>query len=134
MLGLVQSNVDLGLCVMITVNLAGFIQAAGLRIQHHQHLHVKMGPAQPGVADTVDTTRRETLARMGHDVRTPPSGILGMAEILEDTPLTPNQKDCVGGIPMPARACSRSSTMCWNTRCPTRAPTSTARPWTPTSC
>jgi CheY-like chemotaxis protein/signal transduction histidine kinase len=99
MLGLVQSNVDLGLSVMITVNLAGFIQAAGLRIQHHQHLHMKMEHRRSqSVADTVDTTRRETLARMGHDVRTPLSGILGMAEILEDTPLTPNQKDCVGGI------------------------------------
>ncbi|HCI12050.1 MAG TPA: hybrid sensor histidine kinase/response regulator, partial [Alcanivorax sp.] len=66
MLGLVQSNVDLGLCVMITVNLAGFIQAAGLRIQHHQHLHVKMEHRRSqSVADTVDTTRRETLARMG---------------------------------------------------------------------
>ena len=99
MLGLIQSNVDLGLCVMITVNLAGFIQAAGLRIQHHQHLHMKMERRRSqSVAETVDTTRRETLARMGHDVRTPLSGILGMAEILEDTPLTPNQKDCVGGI------------------------------------
>jgi len=99
MLGLIQSNVDLGLCLMITVNAAGFIQAGGLRIQHHQHLNLKMERRRSqSVADSVDTTRRETLSRMGHDVRTPLSGILGMAEILEDTPLTPNQKDCVGGI------------------------------------
>lgn len=37
--------------------------------------------------------RTETIARISHDIRTPMSGILGMAEILEDTPLTPKQHD-----------------------------------------
>ena len=43
-------------------------------------------------------TRSETLARLSHEIRTPMSGVLGMAEILRDTPLTPNQKECVRGI------------------------------------
>ncbi|KAF0809765.1 sensor histidine kinase/response regulator [Alcanivorax sp. S71-1-4] len=42
--------------------------------------------------------RSETLARLSHEIRTPMSGVLGMAEILRDTPLTPNQKECVRGI------------------------------------
>lgn len=35
--------------------------------------------------------KTEILARVSHDIRTPMSGILGMAELLTDTPLTPKQ-------------------------------------------
>lgn len=99
MLGWLQSDLNMGLCLLITVNLAGFIQAVGLRLQYqHQHSAIVAQRRSQIVQETAETTRRDTLARMGHDVRTPLSGILGMAEILEDTPLTPNQKECVGGI------------------------------------
>lgn len=99
LLGWLQNDLDLALLLMITVNLAGFIQAVGLRLQFQRQLRLYMEQRRnQTVLETTESTRRETLARMGHDVRTPLSGILGMAEILEDTPLTPNQKECVGGI------------------------------------
>ncbi|ASK33038.1 hybrid sensor histidine kinase/response regulator (plasmid) [Alcanivorax sp. N3-2A] len=99
MIGVLQNDLDLALCLLITVNLAGVVQAVGLRLQQQRDLRLLMERRRSQtVEETADTTRRETLSRMGHDVRTPLSGILGMAEILEDTPLTPNQKDCVGGI------------------------------------
>lgn len=99
LIGVLQNNLDLALCLLITVNLAGFIQAVGLRLQHQRKLMLLMEQRRSQtVAETAETTRRETLARMGHDVRTPLSGILGMTEILEDTPLTPNQKECVNGV------------------------------------
>ena len=43
-------------------------------------------------------TRSDTLARVNHEIRTPMSGILGMAELLGDTPLTPSQQECVRSI------------------------------------
>ncbi|MBM1143699.1 response regulator [Alcanivorax sp. ZXX171] len=97
--GLTGGGLDLVLSVMVAVNLAAFIQAVGLRIQYLRRQRLIMAQRRDqAVAEAVNTTRRETLARMGHDVRTPLSGILGMAEILDDTPLTPNQKECVSGI------------------------------------
>jgi CheY-like chemotaxis protein len=99
MIGLLQNDLDLALCLLIAVNIAGVIQALGLRLQRQRQMRLRTEQRRSQtVAETADTTRRETLARMGHDVRTPLSGILGMSEILEDTPLTPNQKECVNGI------------------------------------
>ncbi|MBL7250354.1 hybrid sensor histidine kinase/response regulator [Alloalcanivorax marinus] len=97
--GITGGGLDLVLSVMVAVNLAAFIQAVGLRIQYLRRQRLIMAQRRDrAVAEAVDATRRETLARMGHDARTPLSGILGMAEILDDTPLTPNQKECVSGI------------------------------------
>ena len=98
-LGITDGGYDLVLSVMVAVNLAALIQAVGLRIQQRRRGRlVSEARRDQAVAEAVERTRRETLARMGHDVRTPLSGILGMAEILEDTPLSPNQRECVGSI------------------------------------
>ena len=97
--GVTGGGLDLVLSIMAAVNLAAFIQALGLRIQYLSGQRLVMAERRDrAVAEAVDATRRDTLARMGHDVRTPLSGILGMAEILDDTPLTPNQRECVSGI------------------------------------
>lgn len=40
----------------------------------------------------------EWLARLGHDLRSPMNGILGLAGLLHDTDLTPEQRDHVEGI------------------------------------
>lgn len=42
--------------------------------------------------------KTEVLARVSHDIRTPMSGVLGMAELLTDTPLTPKQAQYVETI------------------------------------
>lgn len=57
--------------------------------REQQHMHRQM------IEEVTWQTRNETLSRVSHEVRTPMSGILGMAELLADTPLTPNQKECV---------------------------------------
>lgn len=43
-------------------------------------------------------SRGDILSRISHEIRTPMSGILGMAELLQETPLTPEQRDFVETI------------------------------------
>ncbi|MCG8394379.1 MAG: response regulator [Pseudomonadales bacterium] len=98
-LGVIQTSSELPQWLLATTVLEAVALGIGLRLQHRQVTMLKIEQKRSeAVAETVDHTRRETLSRIGHDVRTPLSGILGMAEILADTPLTPNQKECVGAI------------------------------------
>ncbi|MEO5329218.1 MAG: ATP-binding protein [Magnetococcus sp. THC-1_WYH] len=45
-----------------------------------------------------DQYKSEFLATMSHELRTPMNGLLGMAQLLEKTPLSPKQKDFVDTI------------------------------------
>ena len=45
------------------------------------------------VLSEANRTRSDTLARVTHDIRTPISAILGVADLLEDTHLTGNQRE-----------------------------------------
>ncbi|MEQ3635579.1 response regulator [Alcanivorax sp.] len=98
-LGVLQTNAELPQWLLASTILEAVTLGVGLRVSHRHRalLHIEQTRSQ-AVAETVDATRRETLSRIGHDVRTPLSGILGMAEILADTPLTPNQRECVSSI------------------------------------
>ena len=98
-LGVLQTSAELPQWLLASTILEAVTLEVGLRLSHrHQALlHIEQKRSQT-VAETVDATRRETLSRIGHDVRTPLSGILGMSEILADTPLTPNQRECVSAI------------------------------------
>lgn len=49
-------------------------------------------------AERAAQAKSEFLARMSHELRTPLHAVVGMAEVLAATPLTPDQRECVETI------------------------------------
>lgn len=82
---------DIGHRLDIVFSLVCFTLALGERIRHTEEERRHAEERVIEVAADI-RARNEFLSRMSHELRTPMTGVLGMAELLEQTPLIPQQR------------------------------------------
>ncbi len=74
--------------------LAGWWYRAHLRLRHTEQLHEQ----QRLLSEQGSQAKTRFLATLGHEIRTPMTGVLGMAELLQNSALDPKQKSQVASI------------------------------------
>lgn len=68
------------------------------RLRLRRRLELRLLERQRQLAEEASQAKTRFLATMGHEIRTPMTGMLGMAELLSRTDLAPRQQDMVGTI------------------------------------
>ncbi|KAA0574372.1 response regulator [Azospirillum sp. B21] len=81
--------------------MAGALEELRIGALRAQHLHRLLDEARDGEirqANELNRAKTAFLATMSHEVRTPLNGILGMVQLLEDSPLTDRQRQWLDAI------------------------------------
>jgi signal transduction histidine kinase/ActR/RegA family two-component response regulator len=86
--------------ILYVVLLFFFWRTETVRLQHAQSLRelASQNEAAKLAAEQGNRMKSQFLATMSHEIRTPMNGVIGMANLLEGTPLTPVQQGYVRDI------------------------------------
>jgi signal transduction histidine kinase/streptogramin lyase len=83
--------------VLAAVLLAWLVSAAWRRRVEQRH-RMQLANQQRQLAEQASAAKTQFLATLGHEIRTPMTGVLGMAELLSRTPLPSRQQAYVEAI------------------------------------
>ncbi|OOG59770.1 hybrid sensor histidine kinase/response regulator [Rhodanobacter sp. C03] len=72
--------------------LAWLLLLAWRRRLAHRH-QIQLAEQRRSLAEQASAAKTQFLATLSHEIRTPMTGVLGMAELLQSTPLNPQQHD-----------------------------------------
>jgi signal transduction histidine kinase/ligand-binding sensor domain-containing protein/ActR/RegA family two-component response regulator len=82
--------------VLVIVCVAGGIVAARRRVR--QALRLRLAEQQQRLAEEANAAKTDFMATLGHEIRTPMTGVLGMAELMAQTPLDETQRGYIDAV------------------------------------